>query len=216
MKKKLMIMLGMIMVIACIGLTACGSSESEEQATEPETEATEAVQEETAAPTMFWGGYGYMGEDPAEGAVYEYAATKLVKGYDVEEGMVSIPVVCIVDRVDNEDGSVDVYGEFEIFNYTVEGDTLVCQSGGSHPGKMHLVKDGDQYKVEKFEPVGDGSEFDTTAKEIFGDKYDAFMKVYSDDKAKDAARTETIKNYVQATGLEVTQYQDYGWPAVKL
>lgn len=214
MKKKLIILLSMLMVVWCIGLTACGSGEAEEQ------EATEAVEEETAAPTVFWGGYGYMGEDPVEGAVYEYVATVIPQDYGVEDGMISIPVVKIVDRVENEDGSVDVAGEFEVYNYTVEGDTLVCQSGGSHPGKMHLVKDEDsqagEYKVESFDPVGDGSEFEPTAKAIFGDKYDEFIKVSSDDEAMAALRTEIIANYVQATGLAVTQYQDYGWDPVPI
>ena len=39
MKKKLMILLGMITVIACIGLTACGSSDSEAEAPSEETAA---------------------------------------------------------------------------------------------------------------------------------------------------------------------------------
>ena len=217
MKKKLMILLSMFMVVWCIGLTACGGSDAENTG---DTESSEAVEEETAAPTVFWGGYGYMGDDPVEGAVYKYMATEVSKEYDVEEGMVSIPVVKVINRVDNEDGSVDVYGLFEVYNYTVEGDTLECQSGGSHPGKMHLVKDeaakAEEYKVESFEQVGDGSEFEPTAKAIFGDKYDEFMKADSDDEAKAALRTETVANYVQATGLEVTKYQDYGWDPVDI
>ena len=210
MKKYLMFLLSAIVVIGCIGLTACGGSDQEAQ-----TEETQA-EEETAAPTMFWGGYGYMGEDPVEGAVYEYVATDIAGEYEVGEDMVSIPAVYIIDRVENEDGSVDVTGEFEVYNYTVEGDTLVTQSGGSHPGKMHLVKDGEYYKVESFEAVGDGSEFEPTAKKIFGDKYDQFMKISSDEETMKAAREEAIKNYVQATGIAVTQYQDYGWDPVVL
>jgi len=209
MKKLLMIMLGMIMVIGCIGLTACG--DSEEEAASPD---------DAAAPTVFYGEYGYMGDDPVEGAVYEYAATVLPEGYDVSDDMVSIPVVKIIDKVENEDGSVDVSGIFEIYNYTVEGDTLMNQSGGSHPGKMHLVKDEEAqveaYKVESFDPVGDGSEFEPTAKKIFGDSYDAFMEALSDDDALAALRTEIVKNYVEATGLEVTKYQDYGWDPVDI
>lgn len=217
MKKKLMILLGMITVIACVGLTACGGSGSDESATEDATEATtEAVEEETAAPTQFYGGYGYMGDDPVVGAVYEYTATEIAKGYNPEEGMVSIPVVSVIDTTENEDGSVDVIGDFQIFNYTIEGDTLMTQSGGDHPGKMHLVKDGDFYKVESFEPVADGGEFEPSAKEIFGDKYDAFMKVIADEDALNALRTEAIENYVQATGIEVTKYQDYGQDPVEL
>lgn len=212
MKKKLMILLGIITVIACIGLTACGGSdtEAEEPATEPEAEET--VEVESIDGSI----YGYTGEDAVEATVYEYVATELAADYDVKEGMVSIPTVMIIDKVENEDGSVDVLGDFWVENYTIEGDTLVCQSGGNHPGKMHVVKDGDAYKVESFEPVGDGDQFEPTAKAIFGDKYDAFMKFNSDNEAREALRAETVANFVTANGLEVTKYQDYGWDPVEL
>ena len=212
MKKKLMILLGIITVIACIGLTACGGSdtEAEEPATEPEAEET--VEVESIDGSI----YGYTGEDAVEATVYEYVATELAADYDVKEGMVSIPTVTIIDKVENEDGSVDVLGDFWVENYTIEGDTLVCQSGGNHPGKMHIVKDGDAYKVESFEPVGDGDQFEPTAKAIFGDKYDAFMKVNSDNEAREALRAETVANFVKANNLEVTKYQDFGWDPVEL
>ena len=208
MKKILMLLVSVIFVIGFMGLTACGGSDEEAQ--------SEDVQEETAAETMFWGGYGYMGDDPVEGAVYEYMATEVASEYGTGDDVISIPAVYIIDRVENEDGTVDVTGEFEIYNYTVDGETLVTQSGGSHPGKMHLVPDGDYYKVESFDQVADGSEFEPTAKEIFGDKYDEFMEVASDDKTMPAKRTEAVKNYVQATGMDITQYQDYGWDPVVL
>ena len=207
-----MILLGIITVIACIGLTACGGSdtEAEEPATEPEAEET--VEVESIDGSI----YGYTGEDAVEATVYEYVATELAADYDVKEGMVSIPTVTIIDKVENEDGSVDVLGDFWVENYTIEGDTLVCQSGGNHPGKMHIVKDGDAYKVESFEPVGDGDQFEPTAKAIFGDKYDAFMKVNSDNEAREALRAETVANFVKANNREVTKYQEFGWDPVEL
>lgn len=212
MKKKFMILLGIITVMACIGLTACGGGESEEPATEPAQEP----ETEAAEPAADYSAYGYTGEDPVEGAVYEYMATEITQQYEVGEGIISIPTVAIVDRIENEDGSVDVAGLFQLDNYTVEEDTLMSQSGGEHPGKMHLVRDGDVYKVDEFERVGDGSDFEPTARKIFGDKYEDFMKIESDDKAKQALRTETVANYVKANGLAVTKYQDYGWDPVEL
>ena len=210
MRKKLMILLGMITVIACIGLTACGGSDSE--AEEPATEPEETVEVESIDGSV----YGYTGENPVEATVYEYVATTVAQGFDVEEGMVSIPTVTIIDRVENEDGSVDVTGDFWVDNYTIEGDTLMNQSGGNFPGKMHVVKDGDSYKVESFEQVGDGSEFEPTAKAIFGDSYDKFMKINSDSDAREALRAETVATFVKANGLEVTKYQDYVWDPVEL
>ena len=212
MKKKLMIMLGIITVIACIGLTACGSSDSEAEAPAEEPAAEDTVEVESIDASI----YGYAGEDPVEAAVYEYAATAFAEDFDVEEGMVSIPTVMIIDKIENEDGSFDVTGDFWIDNYTIEGDTLVDQSGGDFPGKMHIVMEGDAYKVESFEGVGDGSEFEPTAKAIFGDSYDKFMEVNSDEEARAALRTETIATFVKANNLEVTKYQDYGWDPVEL
>lgn len=187
------------------------TGEEEKEETEEESE-----NEEAAEPTRFYGGYGYMGDDPVVGAVYEYVATEIAKSYEIDKDTISIPVVCIVDKVENEDGTVDVAGEFQIYNYKLDGDTLLTQSGGSHPGKMHLVKDGEFYKVESFDAVEDGSDYEPSAKKIFGDKYDKFVKASSNDKKMNRLRTKAIKNYVQATGINATQYQDEGWDPVKL
>lgn len=214
MKKIITLFLIAVMALSALTLVSCGGGEKKNEDLSDSKDEEES--EEAAEPTRFYGGYGYMGDDPVEGAVYEYVATVIPKDYDVADDMVSIPVVCIVDKVENEDGTVDVMGEFQVYNYTVDGDTLKMQSGGSHPGKIHLVKDGEFYKAESFEAVEDGSEYEPSAKRIFGDKYEEFAKVSSDDKKMEELRKETIKNYVQATGLKVTQYQDEGQDPVKL
>ncbi len=204
MKKIISLVLIAVLALSATMLVSC------------ERPSEEGESEEAAEPTRFYGGYGYMGDDPVEGAVYEYAATVLPEQYNVDKDTISIPVVCIVDKVENEDGTVDVAGEFQVYNYTVDGDTLKMQSGGSHPGKIHLVKDGEFYKADGFDAVEDGGGFESSAKEIFGDKYEEFIKVSSDDEKIDALRKEAVQNYVQATGLEVTQYQDEGSDPVKL
>ncbi len=214
MKKKWLMILGMITVMACFGLAACGSSDSETEAEAPAEEpaAEEAVTVESIDGSV----YGYMGEDPVEATVYEYVATTIAGNFDVEEGMVSIPTVTIIDKIENEDGTVDVTGDFWVDNYTIEGDTLMNQSGGNFAGKLHIVMEGDAYKVDSFEAVGDGSEFEPTAKKIFGDSYDKFMEINGDQEAREALRTETVANFVKANNLEVTQYQDFGWDPVQL
>ena len=218
MKKKLIVLLGIITVFACIGLTACGGGDTgETEATEQETTETEATEaeptDEEALP--YYSMYGYAGEDPVEGAVYEYVAKTISADYDAEN-LVSIPTVTIIEKTENEDGSVNVTGDFWIDNYEIDGTTLMSKSGGNHPGKMHLVKDEDGYTVESFEPVKDGGEFEPSAKEIFGDKYDEFMKVNGDSDARNKLRTETVANFVKANKLEVTEYKDEGWDPVKL
>ena len=122
----------------------------------------------------------------------------------------------IVNVDDSDPNNVVVYGDFWINNYNIDGDTLSCVSGGDYPGVMHVSKDGGAYTVSSFDMVADGSGFEASAKELFGDNYDAFMKVYSDDVTRAEQRTATVSDYVSLNGLEVTQYQDYGWDPVQI
>ena len=161
--------------------------------------------------------YGYMGQDPAECAVWKYLAEDVAALYEPEEGVISVPVVQIVKTdKDDEDGEVDFYGEFYVNNYKIEGDTLKCVSGGSHPGKMEVVKDGDTYVVKEFEQVKDGGEFEPSARDIFEESYDDFMKVNGDADAREKLRAQGLADYVKTNGLSVTKYQDEGWDPVDL
>ena len=162
--------------------------------------------------------YGYMGQDPVELAVWKYLCEDIASQYGSagEEGVVAVPVVQIIKTEEGDDGDTHVYGNFHVYNYRIDGDTLVMVSGGTHPGMMHVAKDGDEYKVTAFDQVKDGGEFDASAKEIFGDSYDDFMKVYSDDEAREALRLKGLADYVKTNGLSVTKTQEEGWDAVDL
>ena len=54
-----------------------------------------------------------------------------------------------------------------------------------------------------------------TAKKIFGDKFDAFQKVNSDDKKRNEVRRAAVAEYVKTHRLPVKMYKDYGWDPVK-
>ena len=79
---------------------------------------------------------------------------------------------------------------------------------------MHISKD--DYTVTAFDEVADGGEFDKSAREIFGDNYDAFMAVYGDSDANEKDRLITISDFVNLNGLEFNYYQDEGWDPVEL
>ena len=64
--------------------------------------------------------------------------------------------------------------------------------------------------------VGDGSDFEPTAKKIFGEHYDAFMKDGEDEKVREELRAQIIANYVAANNLDIKYYKDYGWDPVAL
>ena len=205
-------------MIAMCGLGACGKANtaSTDTATDAAVEkADEQATPESSAKTEVNGAaYGYAGTDPVEAAAYKYMVEEEAKNYDPAD--VSIPVVQIVkvDYTNPED--VLVYGDFWVYNYNIDGDTLTCVSGGNYPGVMHLAKEGDAYVVSSFDMVADGVDFDASAKELFGDNYEAFMKVYGDSEARDELRKITVSDYVNLNNLAVTQYQDYGWDPVQL
>lgn len=137
-------------------------------------------------------------------------------GKQYAQAEVCIPQQIVVATYESNDQDIKVWGDFWVFNYNTAGDTLKTASGGSHPGLIHLRKVNNGYEVTSFDAVGDGSQFEPTAKKIFGDKYDAFMKMHSNDKEREQNRAQGIAQYVKANDLKVTMYQDEGWPAVKL
>ncbi|MCR5774925.1 MAG: hypothetical protein K6G42_07565, partial [Lachnospiraceae bacterium] len=154
--------------------------------------------------------------DALSKAIYEYLSTTYRSDYNPPETEATIPIVVEVAKDDKNDADIIVYGDFYVNNYSKSGDTLIASSGGEYPGAIHLKKDGDTYTVTKMEVVGDGSDFEPTAKKIFGSNYDAFMKANADEKARQKARIEAIADYVKANNLDITQYQDYGWDPVKI
>ena len=196
-----------------LGLGACstGNGASSSNSSSSSSSADSAAKSETEVDGS---AYGYAGTDPVEAAVYKYLVEEVGAHFDKADA--SIPIVNIVHVDYTNPDEVLVYGDFWVENYDIEGDTLMCVSGGDFPGVMHVCKDGDGYNVSSFDMVGDGSDFDPSAKQLFGEHYDAFMKVYGDVEARNELRTITVSDYVNLNGLAVTQYQDYGWEPVKL
>ena len=158
--------------------------------------------------------YVYNGEADIA-AICDYL-TKVVAS-DYSDADVSIPYMHIVDTDKSNPEDTLVWGDFWVINYNLKGDILEMDSGGDYPGLMHLQKKDDgRYAVTKFEVVGDGSDFTSSAKKIFGDRYDDFAKAHADNEAMEKIRAEFIKGYVEAYGLNITAYQDYGWDPVPL
>jgi hypothetical protein len=159
--------------------------------------------------------YKYTGTDELEKAVYEAVVSEYGKNF--EKADVCIPNVRIGYKDESNEDDIVVMGDFYVWNYNLNGDTLECESGGSFPGAIHLKKDGDKYTVIKTEVVEDGSAWTDSAKKIFGKHYDEVMKVVSDDdESREKDRAKVISDYVKANGLNITQYKDYGWDPVKL
>ena len=156
--------------------------------------------------------YGYGGDDPVEAACYKYMATEVSKNFDAADE--NIPTVHIVHVDFTPEDEVLVYGDFWVENYNVEGDVLKTVSGGNFPGCMHVSKADNT--VTAFDVVADGENWDSSAKEIFGEYYDDFMKFHNDTDARDELRKVTVTDYVFYNALDAKYYQDEGWDPVEL
>ena len=127
-----------------------------------------------------------------------------------------VPIHSIVGVDERNTDNILVWGSFWVFNYNQVGDTLKCVSGGSHPGLMHLRQTEQGFQVTAFDQVEDGSSYLPSAKKIFGDKFDAFQAVNSDEQTREKLRADVLAAYVKKHGLTATLYQDFGWPAKTL
>ena len=147
-------------------------------------------------------------------AIDRYLTNSIGSKYAKGEHCVPIHSIVRVDERDTED--IKVWGDFWVFNYNLVGDTLETISGGSHPGLLHIRQTENGFEVTAFDQVEDGSGYLPTAKKIFGNKFDIFKTINSDEKNRERLRAEGLAIYAKKNGLAVTLYQDYGWPAKKL
>ena len=148
-------------------------------------------------------------EQAVRQAISDYLLHEIAPYY--LQGEICVPALLIAHEEDS-----CVWGDFWVFWYNISGDTLKTVSGGSHPGKMTLTYANNQPQVIDFERVEDGSHFMPTAKRIFGDYYDIFMNMHSNESVREAVRREQLSEYVQQHNLSVHYYQDYGWEAKEL
>jgi len=147
-------------------------------------------------------------------AIHRYLVDSISSQYAEADIRVPLPTVVAVDESNGED--IKVWGEFWVMNFNQAGDTLKMVSGGSHAGLMHIRQTEKGFEVTGFEQVGDGSLFEKTAKQIFGDKYDAFVAVYSDHEKRNRHHEQLLSEYVKKHHLTATMYQDNGQDAKPL
>ena len=123
-------------------------------------------------------------------AVSDYLLREIAPYY--LQGELCVPALMMVHEEDT-----CVWGDFWVFWYNRVGDTLQMVSGGSHPGRMRLTYANGTPQVVHFERVGDGSRFLPTAKRIFGDYFDIFMNMHSNESVREAVRREQLEEYLK-------------------
>ena len=199
-------MLAAILVFCGTSMTSCGNKtakQSENKAktetpAQPEAEVAEKVVEK---PTCFT-------------AIDDYLVSQI--GKDYSQGDVCVPCVYVVSMDESNPDDILVWGDFWVFNYELSGDTLKTVSGGSHPGLMHVKKTENGFEVTSFDAVADGADNLPTAKKIFGDKFEAFSALNSDQERREEKRKQITADYVKKHNLSAKVLQDFGWPAVEL
>ena len=155
----------------------------------------------------------HIAQNRDEQARRDAIGTYLVKeiGEHYLKGDLCFPTLMIVA----EEGD-SVWGDFWVDWYKKSGDTLKTVSGGNHSGLMLLKKEGSGYSVTSFEQTLDGAGYIPSAQRIFGEHFDIYRQMHSNDDVRKAVRREQLNERVKQKGLAIRYYQDYGWPAVEL
>ena len=148
-------------------------------------------------------------EQAVRQAISDYLVNEI--GSQYAQGDRCIPTLMMI-----REDSLRVWGDFWVFWYNVAGDTLKTVSGGNHSGLLTLKKEDGRYLVTSFEQTVDGAGNDASARRIFGDRYDIYSNIHSNEAVREAVRREQLQEYVKRHNLSVRYYQDYGWPAVEL
>ena len=137
-------------------------------------------------------------------------------GSQYAQGDLCIPVLMIAAQEECETEIAWVYGDFWVFWYHVSGDTLKTVSGGNHAGKMQICAGDPYWEVCSFLQTEDGAGNDASARRIFGEYYDIYMNMHSNENVREAVRQEQLRDYIRRHNLSARYYQDYGCPAIEL
>ena len=143
-----------------------------------------------------------------EQAVDRYLVEEI--GRDYAKAAHCVPFYSIIDIDLSNEGDILVWGDFWVDNFDQVADTLVNISGGSHPGLMHLKKTEEGFYVKSFDQVADGTKNLSSAKQIFGDNFEEFQQVNSDEGWREQVRANRLMDYVMEHKLTAQWYKDYG------
>jgi hypothetical protein len=160
----------------------------------------------------------YIENNRKEQALRDAISDYLIKeiGVHYRQGQLCIPTLMIVSAQEISANQARVWGDFWIWWYNQEGETLMTVSGGNHSGVMTVIKQDGKLKVTSFEQTVDGAGFEASARRIFGSHYDVYQNMHSNQDVREAVRREQLGEYVKSHNLKINYYKDYGWDAVRL
>ena len=160
----------------------------------------------------------YIENNRREQALRDAISDYLVKeiGVHYKQGQLCIPTLMIVSAQEISADQAWVWGDFWIWWYNQEGDTLMTVSGGNHSGLMTVLQQNGAFTITSFDQTVDGAGNDASARRIFRSHYDVYQNMHSNQDVREAVRREQLGEYVKSHNLKVSYYKDYGWDAVKL
>ena len=160
----------------------------------------------------------YIENNRREQALRDAISDYLIKeiGMQYRQGELCIPTLMIVSAQEISADQAWVWGDFWIWWYDQEGDTLMTISGGNHSGLMTVLQQDGKFEVTSFEQTVDGAGNDASARRIFRSHYDVYQNMHSNQDVREAVRREQLTEYVKSHNLNISYYKDYGWDAVKL
>lgn len=208
MKHMKLWMLAAILFCGVVCVTSCNGNSNKDNAADTDSVVAQEIEEDIVTRDSI----GF----PVFGTLYNYLVDSIGSRYS--QGDVCIPsiVITAAGNPDSEDDLIKILGDFWVFNYKIVGDTLKMVSGGSHPGAITFRETAQGIEVASFDQVEDGSNNVASAKRIFGDMYEAFKSVNSNEEAREDVRAQYIAHYVKVHNLPVKYYQDFGWPAKEI
>ncbi len=230
-KKSIKVFVAVVSLSLCMSMiTACGAKNAK-KTDDSQNVTTEAANSDKNSGTGTSGdaqnastgepevkievpAYSYSGNDAILKAISDYIVVEIGKNFDKAD--VGIPCPVIVDKDESDPEDILVWGNFWYDTYNLEGDTLVTQAGGSFPGLIHLKSTEAGYEVTQFDQVDSGENFEESAKEIFGERFDTLIQVDSDMESFKNIRKGIIYDFVNSNNLPIKFFKDYGWDPIEL
>ncbi|MCR5823024.1 MAG: hypothetical protein K6G60_01175 [Lachnospiraceae bacterium] len=211
--KKMTLLAVLVLTLA---LAACGSRKEDVSpetvsATTPEAAGTSAP---TSTPTATPTPEVPFDEEAFIEGLSNFIVNKVGGFYDKTDYSVVVPIILEVD--DTDDSDVKIYGSFWLCNCELKGTTLEIVSGGHFPGLIHGEYANGTYTFYGFDMVDSGSNSAKSAKQIFGDMYEDYSKMVSDDEAREKYKIKAFSDYVKKKGIKADAYKDYGCQPVEI
>lgn len=159
--------------------------------------------------------YRYDGTDSYLAAICRYLLADAGDPANGEEVTIPAPVVFYTAESEDE---AEVFGNFWLFRYRLEGTTLQLQSGRELPGRFRLKKDGSAYTVTAFDQVSRGRGYEQEIQALCAGKRGVYPSLEAHYQEHDYTgqtdiayvRQTFMERYVEKNNLTITAYRDHG------